>query len=199
MAECDCDYSQGSSFEYHAGIHLDILVNRWFALRLQGLFEDHSTEYQKDVTRDLFLVTGETVPVTLDHRSEISLQYINTSFSAIWFTGPRGLFLLTGVGVGFYLDGTLTEKAYLKTPGYTFPQSGTSVYTYHADEPLEETQTINTRASVLLGIGYDLPVSRGVTIAPELQADIPITSVTTERSDWRIPVFRASFVLRFGL
>jgi hypothetical protein len=197
-AECNCSFEGGSGLGYHTGIHLDFYINRLLGLRLQGLFEDHSTEYSKDRTAELFDNDGTLRTVALERRSDIALRYVTTSFSAIWFTGPGGIFLITGVGVGFPVDGSIEEKEYITTPGLVFPTTGTTVITYR-NEAIETNNEVGTRASLLVGLGYDLPLTRGITIAPELQADVPITSVVSGNANWRIPVFRGSLSLRFGL
>jgi hypothetical protein len=197
-ADCNCSYDNGSAFGYHAGIHFDIFVNRYFGLRLQGLFEDHSSTYMKERTAELYRIDGGIEQVNLERRSEVSLQYISTSFSALWFTGPGGLYLITGVGAGFYAEGTLKEEEYITTPGLTYPSTGNNVLLYK-DDALDAFGDVGVRAALLFGVGLDLPLGRGVAIAPEIQADIPVTSVMDGNADWRLPVFRASFVLRFGL
>ncbi|MDT8324430.1 MAG: outer membrane beta-barrel protein [Bacteroidota bacterium] len=197
-ADCNCEYDNGSGFGYHAGVHLDFFINRWFGLRLQGLFEDHSSSYAKERTAELYRIDGGIEQVSLERRSEVSLQYVSTSFSAVWFTGPGGLYLLTGVGAGFFAEGTLKEEEFITTPGLTFPSTGSSVLLYKDDE-LSSFGDVGVRASLLFGIGVDFPLGRGAALAPEIQADIPITSVMDGNADWRLPTFRASFALRFGL
>ncbi len=197
-ADCNCDYDNGNGTGYHAGLHLDFFINRWFGLRLQGLYEDHSTEYMKNRTAELYVIDGGIEEVNLERRSEVELQYFSTSFSALWFTGPYGLYLLTGVGAAFYTQGTLKEEEYIITPGLTFPVSGSNRLTYK-DGPLDTYGDVGLRASLLVGLGWDFPLGRGAAIAPELQADIPITAVMDGNADWRVPVLRASLALRFGL
>ncbi len=197
-ADCNCAYDNGNGFGYHAGLQFDIFINRYFGLRLQGLFEDHSSTYVKERTADLYRIDGGLEEVNLERRSEVSLQYISTSFSALWFTGPRGLYLITGVGAGFYVEGNLKEEEFITTPGLTYPSTGNNVLLYR-DGALDMYGDVGVRASLLFGVGLDFPLGRGAALAPEVQADIPITSVVDGNADWRLPVFRASFVLRFGL
>ncbi len=197
-ADCDCEYDNGAGTGYHAGIHLDFFINRWFGLRLQGLYEDHSTEYVKKRTAELYVINGGIEQVNLERRSAVALQYFSTSFSALWFTGPSGLYLLTGVGAAFYTEGTLKEEEYLTTPGLIFPTTGNNHLTYK-DGSLDAFGDVGLRASLVVGLGWDFPVGRTAAIAPELQADIPITAVMDGNADWRIPVIRGSVSLRFGL
>lgn len=196
--DCNCAHENGSGFGYHAGIHLDFFVNRYFGLRLQGLYEDHSSTYTHERVADLYRIDGSLEQVRLERRSDVSLQYVTTSFSAVWFTGPGGLYILTGVGAGFYTGGTLKEEEFLTTPGLVFPSTGSNRLVYK-DDALDVFDDVGVRASLLIGLGLDFPLGRSAALAPELQADIPITSVMDGNADWRLPVIRGSIALRFGL
>ncbi|MCB2204374.1 PorT family protein [bacterium] len=197
-ADCNCEYDNGDGAGYHAGLQLDFFINRYLGLRLEGLFQDHSTEYITNRNAEMIAIDGSTVPVEFEQRSDVALQYITTSFSALWFTGAGGLYFIAGASAGFYTTGTLTEEIYLKTEGYTFPSSGTNKMVYK-DGALEDFGDPGLRAAILLGIGFDLPLGRSAALAPELQANIPVTSVTDGNADWRINVIRASVALRFGI
>lgn len=198
-ADCNCTFDNGSDFGYHAGLHLDILVNRWFGVRLQGLYEDLSTTYATDRPAEIYVDDGSLVSITAQHRAEVDLQYATVSFSALWMTGAGGLYLLSGAGAGFYLDGHILEEEYISDPpGLLYPETRSSRIVYR-DEKLDANEETEIRALLMLGAGYDLPLGRGAALAPELQLDIPITSVVSGSPDWRIATLRASFVLRFGL
>lgn len=195
---CECDFDGGSGLGYHAGLHLDILVNRYFGIRLQGLFEDHSTVYESERAVSVYSEDGALVPVTARRRDETDLQYVGTGFMVTWFTGPEGLYLLTGAGAGFFVGGNIRDEEYLLTPGYVFPSTGSSRVVLR-DEALDAREDPSIRAGLILGVGYDIPLGRGTAVAPELQLDYPLTSVVDANADWTIPTLRASLTLRFGL
>jgi hypothetical protein len=197
-AECDCTFDGGSDIGYHAGIHFDIMISRSIALRLQGLYEDHSTVYVKDYSGSTFGEDGAPTVIALQRRAEVGLQYFSTSFMLAWLSGPRGLYFLAGAGAGFFLDGTIRDEEFIVTPGYVYPESGSSA-TLFRDEALDVGEEIPVRAGLLVGIGYDLPLGRGVSLAPELQFDFPLTSVVDSNSKWNIPTLRTSMALRFGI
>ncbi|MGB5072726.1 MAG: hypothetical protein WBQ23_01205 [Bacteroidota bacterium] len=197
-AECDCIFNGGSDIGYHAGLHLDIMVNQWFGIRLQGLYEDHSTVYVKDFAGSTFGDDGAPALVNMQRRSEVGLNYFGTSFMVTWFTGPDGLYLLAGAGAGFFIDGTILDEEYIVSPGYVYPQTGSSK-TVFADEALDANNDPTLRAGLILGLGYDMPLARGITVAPEIQFDYPLTSVVDSNADWSIPTLRASVALRFGI
>jgi hypothetical protein len=197
-AACDCDFDGGTGVGYHAGLHLDIMVTHYFGIRLQGLYEDHSTVYIKEFTGSTFGDDGAPAMVNIQRRADIGLRYFGTSFMVAWFTGPDGLFFLAGASAGFYVDGTILDEEYIVSPDYVFPGTGTGK-TVFADEALDVNNDPTLRAGLVFGLGYDLPLSRGITIAPELQFDYPLTSVVDANADWMIPTFRASVALRFGI
>ncbi len=197
-AACDCVFDGGSDIGYHAGIHLDIMVNRWFGLRLQGLYEDYSTVYVNDYSGSIFGDDGSPADVSMQRRAEVGLNYFGTSFQFVWFAGPNGLYVLAGASAGFFIDGTILDEEYIVSPGYIYPASGTGKTTF-VDESLDTNRDPLMRAGLVFGLGYDLPLSRGFTIAPELQFDYPLSSVVDGNADWNIPTLRASVALRFGI
>lgn len=195
---CDCDFEGGSGLAYHAGLHLDIMVNRMFGLRLQGLYEDHSSTYEADRFATVYSHDGQAVEVSARRRDEVELRYLSTSFMITWFTGPQGLYLLSGASAGFFLEGNIRDEEFLLTPGYVYSQTGTNQY-LSSDAPLDAGSDPQIRGGLVLGLGYDVSLGRGMAVAPELQMDYPLTSVVDGNADWRVPTLRASIALRFGL
>ncbi|GEM_PF-1446545 len=198
-AACDCEFDNGTGIGYHAGMHLEIFVNRYFGLRLQGNYEVLSTAYVKDLPGTVYLSDGSFAEIIAERRIEADMQYASVHFDAVWFTGAGGLYFLTGAGAGFYLDGTILEEEYLREPSdLRYPETGSSRIVYR-DEALDAAADPEIRALLSAGVGYDLVLGRGAVLAPELQLDFPVTSVLSGNADWRIAVLRASMVLRFGL
>lgn len=194
---CDCDFESGNDLGYHGGIHLDFYINRWFGLRLQGLYEDISTVYTKDWPSSVYRVDGSIESVDIHRRSEVKAQYASISFHALWLTGAGGLYVLTGAEAGFYLEGSYLEEEYIETEGLVFNNG--SNRRVLKDESLDASSDVYTRAVLVLGAGYDVPLGRGAALAPEIQVGFPLTSVVKGNSNWRIPVFRGGMNLRFGL
>lgn len=197
-AECDCTFDGGSDIGYHAGMHFDVMLSRSIVLRLHGLYEDHSTVYVKEYSGSSFGEDGAPTVIALQRRAEVGLQYFGASFMVAWLSGPRGLYFLAGAGAGFFMDGTIRDEEFIVTPGYVYPGSGSSASLFR-DEALDVGEEIPVRAGLLLGIGYDLPLGRAVSLAPEVQFDFPLTSVVDSNSNWNIPTLRASIVLRIGI
>ncbi|MDX9758026.1 MAG: hypothetical protein RBU27_02600 [Bacteroidota bacterium] len=197
-ATCDCEFDGGTGIGSHAGLHLDVHLNRWFGLRLQGLYEDYSSVYESDFAVAVFDETGATADATARRRADVSLHYVGISFQSVWFTGPAGMYLLAGAGVGFFAGGTLRDEEFITTPGFVYPSTGTSTQLYE-DGDLDQGRDPVRRASLIVGVGYSVPLARGIAIAPELQFDYPLTSVIEGNADWSIPTIRTSVGLRFGL
>ncbi len=196
--ECNCVFDGGNGVGYHAGVHLDIFINRWFGIRLHGLYEDYSTEYVKDYSSPMLVSDGSSAVVDFHRRAEVGLRYFGTAFALTWYSGLNGLYLMAGATAGFYLDGTLRDEEFITSPNYTYAASGTSSRML-ADENLDTQHDPLLRAGLLLGVGYDFPIVRGFTVAPEVQLDYPLTSVLDGTADWKIPTLRSSIVLRFGI
>ncbi len=196
-AFCDCAFESGSDLSYHAGIHLDFYLNRWFGLRLQGLYEDQSTVYTKDWRTTVFRADGSQEDVELQRRSEVDAQYASISFHALWLTGAGGLYVLTGAEAGFFLDGSYLEEEFITTEDLVF--TGGSSHRILADESLDASTDVYTRAVLVLGAGYDIALARGAALAPEIQIGFPLTSVVKGNSDWRLLVFRGGLNIRFGI
>lgn len=177
---------------------MDINVNPLFGIRLQGLYEDHSAIYETDFAANVYGEDGAPASVAARRRADVGVQYFGASFMLTWFTGPSGLYLLSGAGAGFFIEGTIRDEEYLLTPGFVYPSTGSSTLLFR-DGAIDEGSELALRAGLIIGVGYDLPLSRGLTVAPELQFDYPLTSVLDDNADWSIPTIRASVALRFGI
>ena len=195
---CDCDFESGSGVAYHAGMQLDIMVNRMFGIRFQGLYEDHSSIYEADRSVVTYSQDGAPVQVNARRRDEVQISYLSTAFLVSWYTGASGIYLLAGASAGFFVDGNVRDEEYITTPGfvYTTSQSNRMVF---SDGPVDAGSEVQVRGGLVLGVGFSMPLARGMAIAPELQFDYPLTSVVEGNDDWSIPTMRASVVFRFGL
>jgi len=197
MAACDCSMGGGFGLGFTGGATFDIFLNRSLTFRLQGLFEHHAVTHTRDVTFSAYDQEGVPVQVAAQRRVEAGISYAATSMHMLWNTGAGGLYFSGGAGAGFFLDGTFRDRQILKNPGVQVDQESNSVVFYDGD--LDAISDPEIRASLLLGIGYNLPLSRGMTLAPEIQIDAPISSITRLDTDWRILVVRTSIALRFGI
>jgi hypothetical protein len=194
---CNCEYDEGGGSGFNAGLAFDVYINSVLGLRLQGMFESHSAVFSKNLTRNLFSSDGSPVSAQAERRFEADLQYAAVSMHVLWFTGAGNLFLSAGAGAGFFVDGTALDQETLTTPG-VFYQQGSNRAVYH-DGDLKAIAEPGLRASLIVGVGYDLPLSRGLALAPEIQLDVPLTSVTTEHSDWKQMALRFNAALRLGI
>ncbi|MBR9978993.1 MAG: outer membrane beta-barrel protein [Bacteroidetes bacterium] len=195
---CDCEFDGGYGIGYHAGIHADIYVNRFIGLRLQGLYEDHSSTYVKSISINAYSENGAPAAVDAERRAEVDLQYISSSFMLLWFTGMEGLYFLAGASAGFFVDGNLSDEEFIVTPGYVYPGTGSNRQIF-GNEALDAQQDPSLRAGLVVGAGYALVLSRGVALTPELQFDYPLTTVVEGNAEWSIPTLRATLGLTIGL
>ncbi len=194
---CDCVFDGGSGMAYTTGVALDIFMNRAFALRVQGLYEVHAATYTLDKTVNLFAPDGSPVSAIAERRATTANSYFATSMHVVWFTGLSNLYVSAGAGAAFHSGGTVKDEETLKTPG-VFYGVGSNNVVFH-DGDLDNIATPATRASLLLGLGFDIPIARGFAVSPEAQFDVPLTSVTDEDADWKTMVLRFGVVARFGI
>jgi hypothetical protein len=194
---CDCVYDEGGGSGFNAGIAFYVYLNSFLGLRLQGLLESHSAVFSKNLTRNLFSADGSPVTAEAERRFEADIRYAGISMHLLWFTGAGNLFLSAGAGAGFFVDGSVLDQETLISPG-VFYQQGSNRAVYH-DGDLKAFADPGLRASLMVGMGYDVPLSRGLALAPEIQLDVPLTSVTTEHSDWKQMAVRFNVVLRLGI
>lgn len=194
---CDCVFDGGSGMAYTTGLALDIFMNPAFALRVQGLYEVHAATYTLDKTANLFASDGSPVSAVAERRATTENNYFATSLQVVWFTGLSNLYLSAGAGASFHSGGTVKDEETLKTPG-VFYGLGSNHVVFH-DGDLDKIATPATRASLMLGLGFDISIARGFALAPEAQFDIPLTSVTEEDADWKTMVLRFGVVARFGI
>lgn len=195
---CNCDFESGSGIAYHAGLHLDIMVNQLFGLRLQGLFEDHSGIYEADRSVMTYSQDGAPVQVNARRRDEVQISYLSTAFLVSWYTGASGIYLLAGASAGFFVDGNVRDEEYITTPGFVYANAQSSRMVF-SDRPIDDGSDVQVRGGLVVGVGFDMPLARGLAIAPELQFEYPLTPVVAGNDDWSIPTLRASVVFRFGL
>ncbi|MCZ7555201.1 MAG: hypothetical protein M5R41_02195 [Bacteroidia bacterium] len=194
---CDCVYDEGGGTGFNAGIAFDVYINPLLGLRVQGMFESHAPVFSKNLTRDLYSSDGSPVTVEAERRFEADLRYAGISMQLLWFTGAGDLFLTAGAGAGFFVDGTALDQETLNSPG-VFYQQGSNRAVYH-DGDLKDFADPGLRASLIVGIGYDLALARGLALAPEVQLDVPLTSVTSEHSEWKQLALRFNAALRLGI
>jgi hypothetical protein len=194
---CDCEFDEGKGMGFNAGIALDIFLNRNLSLRLQGLFDNHSTVFTKTFNKTLYAEDGASVPVTTERRFEADLRYASFSMHMLWFPGAGNFFASLGAGAGFYLGGTAKDMETLTTAG-VFYSHGSNQVLYH-DGDLSELAEASLRAVLVLGVGYDLPLARGVALAPEVQLEYPLSSVTSQDDRWKQIALRSNLALRIGI
>ncbi len=198
VSDCDCTFETGSGFGYHAGLTFDIYLYDGFALRLSGIYQNMNVIYTGDEQITGYLPNGSGVTVAAQRRIETDPTYLNTGFSFIWYAGRYGVYLSAGATVGFAMDGgRYLETSTIKDEGYVFTNG--SNRQVRADHQLGDAETLRPRIGLLLGIGYDFPISRSFVIAPELSINYPFTTVTEESDDWKIPTVQFSVLARFGI
>jgi hypothetical protein len=118
------------------------------------------------------LQNGGTYNFTVD--GDVSLAYFQIESLFKLGIPKSGFYFVMGPILGFNVSSESSETTTLTTQGVTF-QDGTTKQTTKAS--IKDTQV---RFELKAGAGYDIPVSRLVTIAPQLTFGYGLTNVVKD-------------------
>jgi len=135
-------------------------------------------------------VQGTNVNFTTD--ADFSLAYFQ--LESLFKLGiPRsGFYFVMGPVLGFNISSESSTTTTITTQGFTF-QDGTNKQTSKAT--IKDTQV---RFELKAGAGYDIPLSRLITVAPQLSFGYGLTNVVKDVK-WKILTIQLMAGVKFNL
>lgn len=131
-------------------------------------------------------------PVNFTVDRDASLAYFQIE-SLFKLTIPRsGFYFIMGPVIGFNISSEGESTTTITTPGITF-QDGSTKQT--AKATIKDTQV---RFELKAGAGYDIPISRLITLAPNLTFGYGLTNVQKDVK-WKILTIQLMGTVKFNL
>lgn len=127
---------------------------------------------------------GNQNGVNYSAENDVSISYfqIETLFK---YRLPMGIYFVFGPEIGFDLNAELESEI-------TYPQYPT----YSGEKQKSSLKNVNTRFELKMGAGYDIPLSKLITLAPQLTFGYGVSDVI-EDVDYSILTFQALVTCKF--
>lgn len=107
-----------------------------------------------------------------------------------------GLYFVVGPSIGFNIEGSSEVTTTETLPqGYIFTETGTNKYEVKNKASLKD---LLARFELKLGAGYDIPLTRDISLAPQVTFGYGITKVMSDVS-WRVLTIQALCGVKFRL
>lgn len=177
--------SYGNGSGVHAGL---VLGGEWWAMPdatlsvLISVGQLRSTHYAAGTTAPL--VTGEVLRT--EYVLSTSRLYTSVQVAAKKRLVLRYTWLRAGIELGAYLPPVIQQRERVLEPSW---------YTFTTTPPSREIQiATNTdsrtdlQGSVVLSVGYDVPLRVGLYLLPSLDVAVPLTLNTSGFRLWRIGI-----------
>lgn len=137
--------------------------------------------------------TDEYTTLERLHSYNADLAYLQTEFG-VRFTLPWfPLYVRGGAAIGFPMTSTFEQKEEITAPaGVVYPE------TNRAERPVAsgDIREVENLVSAAGTLGYDIPLSTRLSIAPEITYYHPFNDVTLNR-DWKIATLQGGAALRW--
>lgn len=198
---CCAEYGSVMSIGPAFGALAEFPFSSQWALQLRAGYAGLSGELTADevignepVLRDGPVPTEERVDVLVSHSLDASLSM--AAFEPVASFSPlENFWIHGGARVGFLLSKTFEQAETLVSPdGYVFAGTGSAIRN-QASGDIPEANALQIHG--VLGVGYDLPLSPTVRLAPDVRYYIPFTSISSV--DWSVANLQAGIALKVGI
>ncbi len=177
----------GASLDWRISQSIGLLVRSNFTPTTVTMSTTDSRTFTKDET-------GAVVPLVRTHNLNASLSSLNTDLLLNFRTGNFHFF--GGGTFGLLISPTWSSTSEIQSP------SNVTFGNNRRDTMFFPEQSIANASSSLLGIsagvGYDIPLSKKIILAPELSGTLPLGSLIST-SDWKQTVVALGVSVRFGM
>ena len=205
---CDCGYGEGSGAGPTAGLQFDIAIAEQFRLAVSGVYRRMDASYETAETRITYLSDlGVYRPIDFARRAEISYSWYGVVAAAEWRPWQAPLHFVAGLSLGYLGGDHLLETEKIQTAGIGYPETGTADRTYHngtfetlvAADGAKVLPVRRLQAAFEVAVGYDLRVGTDTFLAPRINLQFPLTSLSSQAPSWRQPRAGFGLLIRFGL
>lgn len=195
---------------YSLGAFLDLPIRKDFGIDLRLNFSDLGANLSEEENIGNIWLKEKSPPyntytgnITVEHLIKAKLLQIGFE-PALYFTFFGNLRSYMGFKVAYFLKNQYDQIEKIISPENVVFLDDRIIRNDNYDQEIPEINKL--QISGLLGISFDLPLGRGLMLAPEIRYYLPFTKVTSV--DWRvaslnigaelrIPVFKGKYETRF--
>jgi len=196
VTTCNCTYENGSGFNGAAGVFIQLPLYEQFSVVIEALYDGSSASYKDEETRPEYVQNGDIEDITFEKNADITLSYAAVDILGKWNIAAGSLYIMAGPSIGYFVGGTIEEKEKMKTPGFIYATTGTSEMQVLDSGIGDVYDMTSVRFGLRGGIGYEIPLTRTMTIQPELMYHLsltgladgfakPVSSTNNGLSDWK--------------
>ncbi len=201
---CQCAYEGGGNgLGFQFGGFVDYPLSGDVSLMATLGLRSIRASHDKNQTRVEFLrfppEDGEFYNVDFALESIVQMTLVELGIYGKWDLAVRGLYVAAGGEISVVIDDSIEETERIITPGITYVDGSGREQT-SMDDPLSRFyDDTGYRLAAAAKLGYIIPLTPAVSIAPEVSLSFPLTPIVSEFQDWRMTVFQAQVYLRFAL
>ena len=195
---CDCDFGgeTGGSvlFALEFTRHYPKLG---FALRTMLTYYDVSAVFSYEEIRNSVQVgDNPDIMVRYSRASDVDLRML--AFTPVFALYPTrsGFFLQAGLELGIPVKALYDNNERILTPDVTY-FDGSTEYTLLATDNIPGGKKV--RLAIAGAAGYDIMLSPGILLTPQVGLNLPLTSVSSIDSDWRVTTMYGLLYLKLRL
>jgi hypothetical protein len=209
QAACRCEFTDGKGTGFLGALVFELPVNYDWAFSLKAgitAMNANATNLIVD-TATMRFEPGDSVTfgtIRFNRKGDVNATYLMITPGIRYQFFRGGPFLHLGAGIGILLSSKFTHVRELTSSKVTLLNDG-SVHdgvTFEngtMEETLEDgeiAQVNKTRISLVLGGGYDLPMSEKALLSPMVMYDLPLSKLRDPLADnWKM----SSLMLMIGL
>jgi hypothetical protein len=200
---CQCEYSGGNGLGFQLGVFADYPLTREVSLMATlGLRSMHPA-FDKKQTRIEFIQfppeDGDFTNVDFELETVLQMTLIELGVYGRWQLPVRGLYFAAGGEFGVVIDDNIREMERILTPGVVYDLGGGNEQE-SMDGPLSRYyDDTGYRLAAAVKLGYVIPLTETISIAPEAGLSFPLTPIVSNFQDWRQSAFQAIVFLRFAI
>ena len=201
---CQCAYEGGGNgLGFQFGGFVDYPLSGDVSLMTTLGLRTIRASHEKNQTRIEFLRfppdDGEFMNVDFTLESVVQMTLVELGVYGKWDLAVRGLYVAAGGEFAIVIDDNIEETERISTPGITYVEGGGTQQTSMNDPLSRYYDDTGYRLAAAVKLGYLIPITPAVSLAPELSLSFPLTPIVAEFQDWRMTVFHAQLYLRFAL
>jgi hypothetical protein len=193
---CRCEYKSGIGFGGYIGGFAEYLFADKWSLGLDAAIgyasvnnsmEQYRTEYIKPLIQGDY---GRIEDVNIESSTVLDITALSTALLVRWEPGLSRFSFHAGVGMEVILANSLSEKDKILTSGYAYPSTMTNEKKLRDGKLDDYYAPNNVRFSAIVGAGFDHPLSKALSIRPELSVSYDLTPMVSEYSKWKYLTLR---------
>ena len=184
---CDlCKFTSPSGLGGGGGLLAEYALNERWSLGVRLGYSTAVPVYTIEISDYRFLLSGEKVTATIERRAAFKLSAATALVAARWHPGLGGFYAIAGPQLRLIVSNNVKETERMTTVGQLYMTTGTDQLTLYDGEIGGVINFRKAQLGVRGGLGYDLPLSERVVIAPEVSYLFPIIGMSSTYKAWKL-------------